>query len=223
LRTKETRNNGTVDGSTPLLRVPKVFRTAAWKEIDLRVGNLRAELFVDGELEAFAAIDTDPFRNWTPNLVMTLGNEISGNRPWLGEIAAVEIQVGAVSHDLVTERAMQYPHQYWFLDKSPKYVPLTPFNLRDSVRNIIMYVPLGLLFGLRARSLSWPGTGLLLVALPVTSIGMETLQLFFGGRTPSIDDVIFNAVGGSIGLAIGLATRRVLPTLFGWNPIHGRR
>jgi len=47
--------------------------------------------------------------------------------------------------------------------------------------------------------------GMLVIAVAGTSLGFETAQLFLASRFPSVDDVIFNTLGGSLGVGLGFA------------------
>jgi glycopeptide antibiotics resistance protein len=90
----------------------------------------------------------------------------------------------------------------------PTLVPLRLLLVEDAVRNIFLYIPLGVLLGLMVRRRSrfaFVGGLLLIVGVSTT---FEIAQLFVASRFPSIDDVLFNAAGGSLGLALALYLTR---------------
>jgi glycopeptide antibiotics resistance protein len=89
----------------------------------------------------------------------------------------------------------------------PILVPFRFFFIEDAIRNTLMYIPLGVLVGLmRWRSrLAFVGGLLILIGVSAT---FEIAQLFVASRFPSIDDVLFNAVGGSVGLTLALLLTR---------------
>ena len=74
------------------------------------------------------------------------------------------------------------------------------------VGNIVLFVPLGWLL-----PMVWPGIrtlrGIVLIAT-LCSAGIELCQwLFVTGRSPTIDDVIFNALGAAVGAVMFFAPR----------------
>jgi glycopeptide antibiotics resistance protein len=83
----------------------------------------------------------------------------------------------------------------------PMLVRLRVFLVEDAIRNTLMYIPLGVLLGvmMRTRARFAPACGVLVIV--GVSVMFELTQLFVASRFPSIDDVLFNAAGGSLGLA----------------------
>jgi VanZ like family len=70
----------------------------------------------------------------------------------------------------------------------------------DMVLNVLLFLPLGLLFGLRARR-RW-------IWLPLAmflSLGIELTQLVIPGRYSTLSDVITNTTGAGIGLLLAAA------------------
>lgn len=75
----------------------------------------------------------------------------------------------------------------------------------ESLANVLMFVPLGLLL-----RLSFPRQPLtvLLLALSLGSMSIEAVQyLLLPGRVPSLIDVLNNTGGAAIGLALGADAR----------------
>lgn len=75
--------------------------------------------------------------------------------------------------------------------------PLGDFTTVDAVENLVLFLPFGAALCLRR----WPlhtatATGL------AFSVSIESAQLVIPGRTTSIDDVIFNALGTAVGWTI---------------------
>jgi glycopeptide antibiotics resistance protein len=79
-------------------------------------------------------------------------------------------------------------------------MPLVDLDHNDAARNIAMYVPLGVLLGLMSRARSARMFGMLVLAIGGVSLAFECTQWFVPGRFPSVDDVIFNTLGGALGL-----------------------
>jgi glycopeptide antibiotics resistance protein len=70
------------------------------------------------------------------------------------------------------------------------------------IENIILFIPLGILIaacvGRRLGQPAWRAV----FRLAAISASFETLQLFIPVRSPSVDDVIANTLGGSLGVLL---------------------
>lgn len=205
LRTAWTTENG-----TPNIVVPGVFATDAWVDvrIDIAPGQLR--IHVDDVAAVQQGLPMTPLALWSPTHALALGNEMTGDRPWLGAIARAEIRVDGERIDYVAPGALEIPTWIWFFD-SARLIPLHDLWARDAVLNLVGFVPLGLLFGLLARARDPAGRVRWLRPLGLVvlvSAGVETAQVGFPDRNPSINDLIFNTAGGAIGLALAARLRR---------------
>lgn len=89
-------------------------------------------------------------------------------------------------------------------------VPLRRFWFDDTVDNVVMYLPLGLLLGLMLRSRTWWAfAGAALVVLGV-SLTFELGQVFVARRVPALNDIICNTVGGVLGLWLARWLTKIL-------------
>ena len=122
----------------------------------------------------------------------------------------------ALAYLLTIVYASLQPMRGWRLPPEDLYGFLTArwpryITLDDVFANAAAYLPLGFLLTLGLRSVFRPAlaviTGALLALM--TSIGMESMQLFLPARIPSNIDVIANATGGLIG---ALAAPLFLPS-----------
>lgn len=207
LRTPASDLNGTVDGE-PVARVPDVFRTLRWSTIRLQIEPGRLELAVDGKLAVRKSLPADPFAGWNEFYPLALGNELTKNRPWLGEIRRAVVRAGSEEIDYASSPELEAPAHFWLFWATPRLIPFADPNPRDTIANIALFVPLGVLIGAwlgrrRGRRAQWRAI-LLFAAI---SAGFETLQLFVPARQPSIDDVIANTLGGALGLLLVLWLR----------------
>jgi glycopeptide antibiotics resistance protein len=87
-------------------------------------------------------------------------------------------------------------HTHW---TKVAWIPFVtrPWKFTDIMRNVLLYVPLGVCLGRMARGrLLW--IGLLLAA--VLSIVTEATQLYSHYRWPSATDVVANLLGAVVGL-----------------------
>lgn len=206
LRTAWTSPNGSIDGK-PVARVPRVFLTNDWVDLRILVEPGRLRMMIGGELVVDEALPPRPFETWDPSHRLALGNELTGTRPWLGEIRRAVVRAGGSTENYADTSKLELPPHFLITGPPPKLVPLLELNWGDAINNLLLYIPLGLLLGF----LFGAGSGerdrrvaigaLLLVA--TVSASMELLQfLFVPRRWPSVDDVIFNTLGGGLGLVL---------------------
>ena len=201
LRSPASDLNGTVDGA-PVASVPDVFQSMEWRNIELRVGPGQLELLVDGRVAARRPLPEDPFENWNPSYVLALGNELTYNRPWLGEIRRAVVRAGNTEVDYARSSELEMPERFWLLWTTPQLIPLQDSGAWDLIRNVILFIPLGVMIAAwHGRRLGRPAWRAILL-LAAISASFETLQLFIPVRSPSIDDVIANTLGGSLGVLL---------------------
>jgi len=200
LRTEWTDRNGLQDGR-PIARLAGVFEADRWVTIELRLQPGLLTLAIDGEQRFATALPATVLGTWNRRFELALGNELSCDRPWLGRIRKAVITGPGGSADYIA--AGQAPEQCRVTRHPPKLVPLHALDRIDAFRNTLMYLPLGCLLGLLVSRRSRLTFGVLVLAAAGVSIGFETAQLFLVSRFPSIDDVLFNTLGGAIGILIG--------------------
>ena len=82
-------------------------------------------------------------------------------------------------------------------------MPLVKLDPLDAALNIPMYLPLGCLLGLMVLRRSWRNFVALVLVVVSVSLTFELAQLFLASRAPSIDDLIFNTLGGALGIWLG--------------------
>ncbi len=207
LRTEDTDLNGLRAGA-PFARLEDVFRSAGWLTIELQIRPGELTIALDGHPALTAALPPAVVRTWHPSFGLALGNEMTCDRPCLGEIRAAVLTTPDRVRNYADAEVMQAPAACWAMGYPPALVPFRLFLLQDAIRNTLMYVPLGLLLGLMARSSSYAALfGGLLIVLGVSVI-FEIAQLFVASRFSAIDDTIYNTVGGGLGLALALYGRR---------------
>lgn len=81
-----------------------------------------------------------------------------------------------------------------------------PQLLPESIMNVAVFVPVGLLAGMAFRRLTWKK--ILLVGLSL-SLGIELLQLVFVKGFAEVDDVMHNTLGCWIGFVIWLTLKKI--------------
>jgi len=205
LRTPETSSNG-----TPAFTIPGVFEDRDWHRITVRVrpGSIRAT--VDGDERLDERLPDRPLSNWDRGYRVALGNEWTGHRPWLGEIARAVVRVDGIAVDYAREDSVEVPETYW----SVAALPIYPFaaleihlvSLRDGMLNFLGFIPLGFLLAMH-RGSRWPWTWAV-AACAVVSYGVENAQVLFESHYPSVTDWILNTTGGALGALIARGLSR---------------
>lgn len=93
LRTTQTNLNG----RNPELRVPELFIPKIPQHIVVTYDYVRERVYVNGR-EQFEMIGPGGnFANWDQSYQFLIGNEVTGNRPWMGEIFLVAVYNRALS------------------------------------------------------------------------------------------------------------------------------
>jgi VanZ like family len=203
LRTQDTDRNGLRDGE-PVARVRDVFGSARWVAVDLRIRPGQLTIAIDGRPAVVRALPPRVLETWDPAFSLALGNETTCDRPWLGEIRTAVVEAPGRRRDYAQAENARSPASCWVIGYRPALAPLRVFLVEDAIRNTLMYIPLGVLFGLMMRSRARFAFGRGVLAIVGVSVTFELTQLFVASRFPSIDDVLFNAVGGSFGLTLAL-------------------
>lgn len=77
-----------------------------------------------------------------------------------------------------------------------------PYGLADILRNLLLFLPLGLVL---PRALGSVRAALMTMFL--LTLGIEVAQLIIPGRDSNPTDVLFNTLGGAVGIAFGFGHR----------------
>jgi hypothetical protein len=186
----------------PPIRVLDVFRAPVWTGIQINIRSHRLQIAVNGVIRIRERLPTTPFAGWNPSYRLALGNALTLNRPWVGEIRRATVSVGQKHVNYALPGALQVPSSFWYFHRQPILIPSWQMRPRGIVINIGGFIPLGILFGLWARERGgrryWIAFGL----TALVSASLESLQLCFTHRYPSINDFILNTLGGGIGVLL---------------------
>jgi hypothetical protein len=197
LRSQATDANGMIDGK-PLVRVPRIFEVGRWHQIDLTISPKELRVERDGILIADQELPGSPFATWDRSFDLALGNELTNNRPWLGEIASAHVRVGDTTVDYLAPGTLSLPDHHWQFASRPRLALTDPSVLFDAVVNVLFYIPLGLLLGVAFpdKAVRWA------IVICGFSLLMEGLQLGIPDRTATVIDVLTNTLGGVVGLLL---------------------
>lgn len=211
LRTTDSNLNG-----SHRLHVRDVFGDGERHTIQLSVRDRELSLEVDGTRITRERLPESPFSNWDPRYPVLLGNELGGQRPWVGAIDSAAVEVGGQRLDYARSHDVRIPSRYWALgpaDPGKTSGHGLPFDegARDILLNLFGLLPLGVIL-----ALLWPRTSVSkLVALcAVLSLLIEGGQFLNHARTPQARDVVLNVLGGAAGILIA----RRLPSAFRRGP-----
>ena len=199
IRTPYTSING-----TPTYLIENVFADPYWHRINVSIKPATIEIRVDGDILVNAAMPAHPLEDWDPDFRVALGNELSGDNPWVGDVKKAVVRVVESSFDYLAPAALRIPERFTLKDYHAWN--LTPFvdapdigaAVQDWVVNLLGFVP----FGWLVVVLRWPRPGI--VTTIVLSAGISTTievgqLLVFSGRYPSTQDIIMNVLGGALG------------------------
>ena len=199
VRTQRTSLNGTPD-----YLIKDVFSEPGWRRIEIFVTGKTLEIHVDGDLQVIERLTDQPLDVWDSGYRLALGNELTGDRPWLGEIRKAVVRVGDQSFNYLSPGALHIAKKYSVTTAKMAHFLLfrkLQFNndtLMDWAINFLGFAPFGWLVGMLRR----PGSGILLATLLAAAMSatIETGQLLFlVDRFPSTVDLILNTLGASVG------------------------
>lgn len=207
LRTVATTVNG-----LPAYEIPGVFDDVELHTIVVTIDEEMIRVIVDGSVRWQDPLPDNPLMNWDPSYPLILGNEMGGQRPWLGEIRRATVRVQGRVFEYAETESLAIPEYFHLRGRVPRS-PHYAFqgndlrwrdNLRvavdDAVKNLYGFIPLGCLLIFlwrRHRIIS------VIIICGVLSIIIEVTQLVVPGRSPQISDFVLNVLGGALGAVMG--------------------
>jgi hypothetical protein len=180
------RAPGTTLNGMPQSRISGVFDDDRWHAVEVTVGGDTVALSVDGAQRLRRAYAGPVTATWDRGYRIALGNELTGRRPWLGEIEY--------------DGALERPESYWSMQHAPRWVPFRELEGADVVLNAFAFVPLGVLL----VRLGWSRSTALFLSAGL-SLGIELTQLGLADRFASTTDLLLNGCGALVGV---VAARR---------------
>jgi VanZ family protein len=198
VRTPETAHN-----AQDLIRVRNFFAAdEVWRKIHVSIRPRELTLQVDDQYRSSVQLSENPLANWNHDYQLVIGNEPTGNAPWLGEISTAILTVEGQPIDYLAPGWFEIPETYWSLYMAPRWIPFKEFDwqdgsVQDYLTNLLAFIPLGgalgcLLRGKRRMSKA-------IVSGVFLSACIEATQLFFAGRFPSSTDLLLNSIGNAAG------------------------
>lgn len=199
VRSQRTTLNG-----TPGYGIKNVFAEPGWHRIDIEISGKALEIRVDGDMLVIEQLTEPVMDVWDSGYQIAFGNELSGDRPWLGEIRMAVVQVGDHSFDYLAPGALQIVDNFSVMKANTAHfttftnLQFNNASIFDWAINFLGFWPFGWLVGMLRR----PRSGILLATLLAAAMSatIETSQLLFlVDRFPSSVDLFFNTLGGAMG------------------------
>lgn len=193
----------------PSYVVPNVFRAGQWVDIRVAVVPNILVVQVDGKLRLRDELPDMPLQDWDQSYLLALGNELTGDRTWLGEIHRATVRTPETMVDYAAPGALQRPSRLWYFHQAPTLVPLRGVGPGDAIINLLGFIPLGVVLGGWARGRGRRSSWLAVAVVFAVSLILELGQVGLPQRHPSINDLIFNTLGGFVGIVLAGGFRRV--------------
>ena len=182
----------------------------SWHRLVVTLRDEELTLEVDGRVEVKESVSGRLLDAWDPRYRVSLGNEVSGDRPWRGEIRGVLVTVGGDSTDHLHPGDIVLPVRYWYLPSRLDHALDVPLSAKEAVLLVPKVLGFGLLGFLayridapRDRARRW------VVLVAAASLLLELSKIGFEGRHPSLVDAGLRALGGVAG--VWVSRRRPAP------------
>lgn len=192
-------------GAERVVRVRDAFLAGHWLDVALAITPGELTLSVGERPPVRRELTSHPLRTWDTSHRLTFGNEITGGRPWLGDIERVVVRTPDATYAYPGAAPLERPPAFWIMSEAPKLRPFFHLNPRDTINNLLLYLPLGLFFAGSARAGTRRAALQALLLIGSLSASLELAQFFVLSRNPSINDCLLNLVGGAIGYLLGRA------------------
>lgn len=200
LRTKSTTVNG-----VPELVFENLFHGLQWVDINLEVTPETIELSIENRIIYSNQNSMSPIDSWSDRYHIALGNELTANRPWRGEISTATIRTEKRDWNLLSVSETYIPLVV-FRERSFRWYA-TKVNSKDLLLNFFCFIPMGFSLFLSLRN---PNLFVTLIPCALLSVTIELAQIVFVWRNPSVFDLITNTSGGFAGglLAISIYSNK---------------
>jgi len=194
---------------TPPYVIPGVFENGGWHRVALKIRPSTIHIVVDDRTVVQEHFEAQTLKTWDPSFGVVFGNEVGGVRPWLGTIRKATVRFRGKEIDYVSSHILDIPRYYWRFEEAttdnsivPRFQQFwaRPLNIRDLIGNYLGFIPLGgVVFLLLSKRNSLAGAAIICA---LTSLFIESSQIFLVDRFPQLTDLFFNCLGGLSGAVI---------------------
>ncbi|KAF0190927.1 MAG: hypothetical protein FD165_2298 [Gammaproteobacteria bacterium] len=210
------RRTAAMWNGTPEFVLKNVFADRQRHRIHVVATGSALTVFADGRQLLDEPLPENSFRTWTREYWLAIGNEVTFDRPWLGEIVEARIGVDGNWVDYLERGRLDIPTDYAPRSYKDRIVELIPFvheryttnTAIDWLVNLLGFVPFGaMLVWLFPARIGIRGASACAFLLSLT---IESTQYFLPWRYPGVDDLALNSAGGYLGawLMVGRGVRR---------------
>ncbi len=199
------RRTAAMWNGTPEFVIKNVFTDQQRHRIHVVADRKALTVLVDDVVRLDEPLPEHAFKTWTPEYWLTLGNEVTFDRPWLGVIHAARIGVNGEWIDYLERGRLGTPANYYpesFKDRIYQIMPFvhehyTMETFIDWAVNLLGFAPLGalLVWQFPARI----GVGRATACAFLLSLTIESIQFVLPWRYPGMDDLLLNTAGGFLG------------------------
>ncbi len=227
----------------PQIEVPGVFESTQSQHLVVSYDLRRHRVFVDGEIVYESPLDEGSLRGWSDHHRLVVGNEPTGDRPWLGRIESFKMFNRALApseiQDLYQHRSVPEALVHYDFASSDgrsmddragvvsgltlhrpaafwtfEYFTLRKRHWTDVLFNFLVFVPWGfLLFGTLVSERRRSVWLVVVVFLAFPGI-VEGLQTVVESRTSSTWDLLSQLLGCVLGAALCKQLGRTAATSF---------
>jgi hypothetical protein len=170
-----------------------VFVEAGIRNIVISIRQDSLRVWIDNVMMIDEALPTFALASWDSGFFLALGNELTWERSWLGEITHAQIETPAGAIDLLSPLMIEAP---WIPIPENLSFNFVSTDLMDLLANFFVFVPIGMLTARCLLRASW--VQIAAIWIPVCLI-MEILQLLVEGRISTLSDVFLNVLGAQFG------------------------
>ena len=208
----QLRSPDTNPAGKPAYVIDEIFAQPGWHSIELDVSPRLLTVTVDGREVLGRMLPLDPLSNWSPEYRLAFGNQFGFNRPWLGEVRKATVLVAGERYEYTPPDALEIPVSYRLplANRHVQWIPFSDYSdgntkVVDKLVNLFGFIPFGMILAMTLRP---PRSVWALAAICCAmSLSIEAGQLFLAPRTPSVDDLLLNTLGGALGAWLGLRVR----------------
>ncbi len=192
----------------PEIRVDSVFESENWQEIELVVEQDSLIVFVNQQIRFLKPFQNSSLDLFDTSFLLALGNELTGNRGWQGEISQAQVRVDTVTFDYLTTDALDTPRFLRWYFRKPEFNPFKSSSFPDMLQNFLGFIPLGIIAVTLLNKEGRRPTIVLAYGF-FTSLTIECSQWLLPDRYPSTNDLMLNTMGTVAGIVIAVIYRRV--------------
>jgi len=196
------------DGTPPFI-IEDVFAEPGCREISVSVRESMLTIAVAGFKEIDTVLNANALLQWNDDFRLVVGNEQTGDRPWLGRISKLLAGNRFNPTDYLAEPVLQLPPRIWYIPRRIRGLAALRLcnaaagpcstSLRDAARNLAGFIPFPFLVifvtgRANATKLIWGALGV--------SLSIEAGQTLLATRSPSLVDLVLNVLGAAIGMGL---------------------